>query len=111
MSLHEIMRQDWVGLLDRFSEEFAGQRARLEVVGRSGAQHIVAESLPFDGMNIDLKDGENVVSIILAQDGSDSMLNHTVSDVRRIMIDELNGRVARVELSAGDGTTTVFTVH
>lgn len=109
MSLREIMRQDWVGLLDRFSKEFAGKHARLEVVGKTGAQHVVAENMPFDGINIDLKDDENVVSIIL--EGPDSMLNHTVSDVRQIMIDELNGHVARAELYSADGTTTVFTLH
>jgi hypothetical protein len=111
MSLREIIRQDWVSLLDEFSRDFAGKHARLEVVGKTGAQHVIAEDLPFEGMNVDLKDGEDSVSIMLGQAGAQSILTHTISDVNRINVDELNGRVARVEIGSADQTTTVFTLH
>lgn len=111
MSLREILRQDWVSLLDAFSRDFAGRHARLEVVGKTGAQHVVTEDLPFEGMNVDLKDGENSVSIMLGQGGSGPNLTHTVSDITSISVDELNGRVARVEIGSADQSTTVFTLH
>ena len=111
MSLREIVRQEWVGLLDRFSEDFAGKHARLEVVGKTGAQHLIAEDLPFQAINADLKDGESSISITFGQNDAASTLTHTVSDVTSVTIDELHGRVARVEIGSADQSTTVFTLH
>jgi hypothetical protein len=111
MGLREIVRQDWISLLDAFSRDFAGRHARLEVVGKNGAQHVITEDLPFEGMNADLKDGEHSVSITLGQGETGPNLTHTVSDVTSVSVDELNGRVARVEIGSADQSTTVFTLH
>ncbi|KPV48406.1 hypothetical protein SE17_38250 [Kouleothrix aurantiaca] len=110
MSSRELVRQEWVKLLDTFSRDFAGTMARLEVVGTGGAQHVIVDHMPFAGMTADLKDGEDSVVVSFAQ-GENGVFDHTVSDVQNVSIDELNGRVARVEIASGDGTTTVFSLH
>jgi hypothetical protein len=110
MALRDIVREEWVSLLDEFTRQFSGSTARLEVVGRGGSQQVIAEALPFDGISADLKDGEDSVSVILlAKDGS--ALNHIVDGVTRMQVDELNGNVARIEIGAEGGTTTVLSLH
>ena len=110
MSAREIVRQEWVRLLDQFSRDFAGAMARLEVVGKAGAQHVIVDHVPFAGMSADLKDGEDTIVVSFTQ-GADGVFDHTITDVTSVSIDELNGRVARVEVASADGTTTVFSLH
>lgn len=108
--MRSIVREAWTGLLDALNVQFAGREARLEVVGTGGAQHVIAERLPFSGVTADLKDGEHAVSITLATPGGASA-THTVDPITAMRIDELDGRVARVEIDGGDGTTTVLSLH
>lgn len=108
--MRDILREEWVRLLDSFSDQFQGKRARLEVVGTGGKQHVITESLPFSGISADLKDGEDSVSIILdTQDGGST--THIVDGVKRVQIDDLNGDVSRIEIEGGDGDTTVLSLH
>jgi hypothetical protein len=110
VSSREIVRQEWVHLLDQFSRDFEGSMARLEVVGKAGAQHVIVDHMPFVGMSADLKDGEDTVVVSFTQ-SENAMFDHTIADVKNVSIDELNGRVARVEIVSDDGTTTVFSLH
>lgn len=110
MSGHDVIREEWVRILDAFSRDFNGKLARLEVVGSTGAQHVIIDHIPFAGMNADLKDGEDTVVVSFLQ-SDENIFNHTVSDVKRVSIDDLNGKAARVEIASGDGTTTVFSLH
>lgn len=110
METRELMRQEWVTAFDDISTQLGGERARLEVVGTKGKQHIVTEESIFKGLNIDLKDNEDSVSILLdTMDGT--AMTHTVDDVKRVHIHVLNGRVARMEVEDDSGETTVLTVH
>lgn len=110
MALQEISRESWNGLLNDYSKQFTGKHARLEVVEADGKQQVITESLPFEGISADLKDGENSISIIL--DASEnSMMTHIVSEVTRVQVDDLNGSVSRIEVESGDGTTTVLSLH
>jgi hypothetical protein len=108
--MRNIIRDEWTALLNSFNDQFQGRAARLEVVGAGGAQHVLAERLPFAGLTADLKDGEHAAAIMLATpDGATA--THTVGAMTGMRVDELNGRVARVEIDGGDGTTTVLTLH
>ncbi|HEU5090221.1 MAG TPA: DUF5335 family protein [Roseiflexaceae bacterium] len=110
MAMQDAQRETWVALLDDFTRQFAGRSARLEVVGQSGKQNVVADNVPFDGISADLHDGEDNVSIILLPPGG-AALNHVVDNVQRVNVDSLNGQAARVEIQASNGTTTVLSLH
>src|SRR5215813_521738 len=94
----------WVTFCDDFSRAYAGRRAGLSVREDYGSLVPIAEGLIFSGIGVDLKDGENALTITLSDDAGEHM-THIVSDVRELFYQSDDGLVPRLIInSAHDGT-------
>lgn len=102
MSLTNAFREEWTAWIDKFSKQHQELNGSLVVIGSKGAVHLVAQGVTFNGLSADWKDGEDSVVISLGS------LNHVVSGVIELDLEETSALPGVVRVKSSDGTTTLL---
>ena len=97
-----VGRAEWLGFFDNFSRQYAGVPTTVEILGERPSQALRAVTLPFAGITADLKDGEDLISVILGDRPQDHF-THNVNAPSRVTFSPQNGVL---EIEASDGMTT-----
>ncbi len=104
----EIEKDQWVTFLADFTRENRGAHARLELIGAEVGYQVETENLPFDGVSIDGRDGEQAVWITFGSMPEDH-LSHGIQNVTAIWVRLPSGEAgAALEVAAKDGTKTLL---
>jgi hypothetical protein len=113
MSIHEVLRDQWVEFFQTFTSEHAGELVSLGVDGRQPKHEIVdveARELPLRGIAADLKDDESTVVISLGL-SSDRLLRHSVLSVSHIYVNQTEGGFeSALEIESRNGQTTTLNI-
>lgn len=105
----EIIRDEWVSFFTEFSQRHARWLVTMEMLGPELGAQIEGRSVRFEGINADLKDGENVVTIDLGE-SADNRLTHAIRHPRRIWVGQCEtakGTFETLDIEAEDGTKTL----
>jgi Family of unknown function (DUF5335) len=106
--MREIPRDEWIEFFDGFSRQHEGWLAAVEVFGTDIGAQVEARELPFTGITADLKDGEDMVSIILGEEAEDHV-THTISRPTHVRLEQTaEGANAALQIESADGTTTLL---
>ena len=104
----KIEPDQWTTFLAKFTRDYRGAHARLEVIGSEVGYNVETENKPFDGVSADLKDGEHAVWITFGSTPADH-LTHGIPDVTAIWVRQPMGQAGpALEVEGRDGTRTVL---
>ncbi len=104
----QVARERWIPFLDEFTRENRGAHAKLQVLGVDAARYVEVEDRPFDGVDADVKDGEDAVWIHFGS-GPDDHLAHGIERVTAIRARTASGSVgAALEIESADSTRTLL---
>jgi hypothetical protein len=111
LSTEEVRREQWDSVLATITRDYRGAHARLQVFGSDAGAQVQVEDRPFDGMAVDLKDGEQTVWIHFESSPGNHMAHgvHNVSAIRMLLPTATSGPV--IEVQGADGTTTLLTLN
>ncbi|HEX8844738.1 MAG TPA: DUF5335 family protein [Pyrinomonadaceae bacterium] len=105
--MREIPRDEWVAFLDSFSRQHEGWLVTVEVLGTEIGAQVEAEEMRLEGITADLKDGEDVVSVILNK-GATERITHNVTQPTHIRVEQTeSGANMALQIESGDGVTTL----
>jgi uncharacterized protein DUF5335 len=107
-STQQIPFDRWTPFLDEFTRENRGAHARLEVLGSDVGYQVETENRPFDGISVDVKDGESNVWITFGSTTEDHMTHGIQAATVIRMLLPTNGGGPVLEVEARDGTTTLL---
>jgi len=100
----------WAAFFARFTRDYRGAHATIEVLGNDVGYQVVTDDRPFDGVTADVKDGERSVWITFGSTPEEH-LAHGVHNVRAIRMGPPPAHTAAVlEIEAQDGVRTLLTV-
>ena len=108
MTTREVPRHQWREFFDRVSRLHVAEPVHVEVFRPDlGAQLEVAR-LPFEGISVDLKDGENSITIA-AGTSPDDHIAHLIADPQQVwVLCGVAGDEEVIEIRAADLTTTLL---
>jgi hypothetical protein len=107
-STQEIEPDQWITFLAKFTRDYRGAHARLDVLGGEVRYQVETENKPFDGIAADVKDDAKTVWITFGATPADH-LNHGIHHPRVIRVLPETDKLGPVlEVEAQDGTTTVL---
>jgi hypothetical protein len=105
--MREIPRDEWVEFLDSFSRQHEGWMVTVEVFGAEIGAQVEAEELTLEGITADLKDGENVISVIVGKRPTEH-ITHNIAQPTSIRIEQTEGGAdMALQIESGDGMTTL----
>jgi hypothetical protein len=100
----------WAAFLARFTRDYRGAHATIEVLGNDVGDQVMTDDRPFDGITADVKDGERSVWITFGST-LEEHLAHGIHNVRTIRMGPPPAQAATVlEIEAQDGVRTLLTV-
>jgi hypothetical protein len=103
-----VDRAQWIDYFARFTRDYRGAHARLEVLGPDVGYQVETDDRPFDGIGTDVKDGEDAVWITFGSTLEDH-LTHGIQNVSAIRVRPPTGRAGpAVLIEAQDGTKTLL---
>lgn len=105
----EIPREEWVLFFNVFSRRHDRWLVTLEILGSDFGDQIEGRSLRFEGINADLKGGENRITIDLGE-GPDGNLSHAISRPTRVWLGQIEaemGTFETLEIESEDGRKTL----
>ena len=103
-----VNQSRWIDFFARFTRDYRGAHARLEVLGPGVGYQVETEDRPFDGLATDVKDGEDAVWITFGSTPDDH-LTHGVQGVTAIRVRPSEARTGpAVLIEARDGTKTLL---
>jgi hypothetical protein len=104
----ELEKHQWIAFLAEFTRRNRGAHARLEVLDPDIGYQIEAIDRTFDGVSVDVKDGEKNLWITLGSSPSDHH-THGIQNVTTIrVLPPTKSAGAVVEVEAQDGTKTLL---
>jgi uncharacterized protein DUF5335 len=106
--VREIAREDWVSFFNTFSLRHARWLVTVEIHSSELGDRVEASSVRFEGLNADLKDGENAIAIDVAN-AFGASLTHAIAKPTsvRVACTEHDGCLAEyVEITSASGITT-----
>ena len=104
----QVARDRWIPFLDEFTRENRGAHAKLQVLGIDAARYLELEDRPFDGIDADVKDGEDAVWIHFGS-GVDDHITHGIERVTAIRArPATGGSGATVEIESADSIRTLL---
>lgn len=107
--VREIPREDWVSFFNNFSRRHDRWLVTVEVLGADLGAQVEGRSLRFEGINADVKGGENRITIDLGH-GLDESMTRTVSSPAHVWVGQTGtttGTFETLDIEAADGTTTL----
>ncbi|HLY29147.1 MAG TPA: DUF5335 family protein [Aggregatilineales bacterium] len=111
MPVREIPREQWVSFFNQFSESHAGWLVYLEEVGKRVGTEVEIDNVPLGGINADLKDGEQAITISLGSSSRDSG-DHVIEGVTHVRLTQsAENDDEELEIEAKDGTITLIRVQ
>ena len=104
----ELEKNQWIAFLAEFTRQNRGAHASLEVLDPDIGYQIEAKDRTFDGVSVDVKDGEKNLWITLASTPADHHTHgiHNVTAIRVLPPTTSAGAV--VEVEAQNGTKTLL---
>jgi hypothetical protein len=104
----ELGKNQWTAFLAEFTRQNRGAHARLEVLDSDIGDQIEAKDRTFDGVSVDVKDGEKNLWITLGSTPADHLAHgiHNVTAIRVLPPTTSAGAVMEVE--AQNGTKTLL---
>ena len=104
----ELEKNQWIAFLAEFTRQNRGAHARLEVLDPDIGYQIEAKDRTFDGVSVDVKDGEKNLWITLGSTPADHHAHgiHNVTAIRVLPPTPSAGAV--VEVEAQNGTKTLL---
>lgn len=103
-----VNRSQWIDFFARFTRDYCGAHARLEVLGSGVGFQVETEDRPFDGIATDVKDEEDTVWITFGST-LDDHLTHGVQGVTAIRVRPSGSQTGpAVVIEARDGSKTLL---
>jgi hypothetical protein len=113
MSIHEVLRDQWVEFFQTFTSEHAGELVSLGVDGRQPKHEIVdieVRELPLRGIVANLNDEESTIIISLGL-SSDRLLRHSVLSVSHVRVTQTEGGFeSALQIESRNGQTTTLNI-
>lgn len=109
----EIPRDEWVSFFNAFSRRHDEWLATVEVLGDDLGAQIEARSLRFVGINADLKDGQDVITIGLGET-VESAITHSIRHPIRLWQGQSvteSSAFETLEIESADGLKTLVRFH
>src|ERR1700704_5883753 len=104
----ELEKNQWLAFLAEFTRQNRGAHARLEVLGDEIGYQVENENHIFEGISVDVKDGEKNVWITLGSTPADHHA-HGIQNVTVIrVLPQTESAGAVVEVEAQDGSKTLL---
>ena len=104
----ELEKNQWLAFLAEFTRQNRGAHARLEVLGDEIGYQVENENHIFEGISVDVKDGEKNVWITLGSTPADHHA-HGIQNVTAIrVLPQRESAGAVVEVEAQDGSKTLL---
>ncbi len=105
----EIPRKEWVNFFDGFSRQHRSWLINLEVT-QDGKKHALeARELPFQGVTVDLKHGDEDTTSITLEQGRQQYLTHTVPHTKRVLLEQTQqGADSGLTIESADGSKTML---
>ena len=106
----EIESGQWIPFLARFTRDYRGAHARLDILGKDAevAYRVETEDRPFEGISADMRNHEHSVWISFGSKPGNH-LTHGVHDAKAIRLLPRIGSAGPVlEVESADGTNTVL---
>jgi hypothetical protein len=110
MGTRQIPKESWLSFLDNFTRDHELSPVTVEIIGsEAGGDQEQVHDMPLLGISADLKDGEDIVTMIFGHD-KDNRLTHMVRGTRHIWVREAAGEQEALEIESADGVKTLMTV-
>jgi hypothetical protein len=111
LSSQEVRREQWEPVLTSVTRDYRGAHARLQVFGPDVGYQVETADRPFDGIAVDLKDGEHIVWIHFESSPGDHLAHgvHDVTAIRMLQPTATTGPV--IEVEGADGTKSLLTLN
>ena len=104
----ELEKNQWIAFLAEFTRQNRGAHARLEVLDPDIGYQIEAKDRTFDGVSVDVKDGEKNLWITLGSTPADHQA-HGIQNVTAIrVLPPTKSAGAVVEVEAQNGSKTLL---
>jgi len=106
----EIPREEWVSFFNNFSRSHEAWPVRIEVFGVELGAQLESSSLRFTGINADLKDGQNRITIDLGITPHRSM-SHAIAHPTHVWLgrrDGERGAFETLDIQSENGVTTLI---
>jgi hypothetical protein len=102
----DLSRDAWRPYFDELSKTLATTRATVEIDAPQLGAQLQADDLVLDGITYD--DRDDILVIALAEGGADEVLQHFVSEPKRISVETTQGVVpSSIEVEDGEGQVTL----
>ncbi len=97
----EIPRKDWLKFFDRFSRDYAGRLASIEVTARGESFDVEARQLPLLGVSVDLHPRDKSTTAIMLDVRPSVHITHTVPLTEKVVFREEDHEL-EIDASNGD---------
>ena len=105
--MREIAREEWSKFLDSFSQDHEGWLATIEVLDEEIGAQVQVEEKTLGGITADLKDGENLISIIIGETLAER-LTHNITAPTHLRIEQSkNGSDMALQIESENAATTL----
>lgn len=105
----EVPREEWVSFFNDFSRRHDRWLVNIELIGGDLGAQVAGRSLRFEGVNADLKDGEDLVTIDLGHE-ADRAYSHTISHPTHVWLGRSvaeSGQFETLDIESAGGVTTL----
>lgn len=103
MSTQEIPQNEWMGFLDKFSRQYEGWLASVEVMATDIGAQLEVEDLPLEGITVASTENEpDAIAINLGKTPEDHV-THTITEPTHVWLEQVSeGASAALEIESAD---------